>query len=101
MRVDAEPSEADRYQLIRTYFAMLVEEDIPGAAGKMKQFASWFTHGVHGGAVLRKAIYEAKDEPAILSAVDQFFEELLAEPVAAGEPKSIQSRPLSCCCTKT
>jgi len=96
-----EPSEADRYQLIRTYFAMLVEEDIPGAAGKMKQFASWFTHGVHGGAVLRKAIYEAKDEPAILSAVDQFFEELLAQPVAAGEPKSIQSRPLSCCCTKT
>ena len=26
---------------------------------------------------------EAKDEPTILSAVDQFFEELLAEPVAA------------------
>ena len=66
-----EPSEADRYQLIRTYFAMLAEEDIPGGAGKMKQFASWFTHGVHGGAVLRKSIYEAKDEPAILGAVDQ------------------------------
>ena len=30
-----------------------------------------------------KAIYEAKDEPAILGAVDQFFEELLAQTVAA------------------
>src|SRR6266852_1861875 len=41
-----EPSEADRYQMIRTYFQMLIEEEMPGAEGKMKQFASWFTHGV-------------------------------------------------------
>ena len=43
-----EPSEADRYQMIRTYFEMLIEEEMPGAEGKMKQFASWFTHGVAG-----------------------------------------------------
>jgi len=67
------PTEQDRYQLIRTYFAMLVEERMPGAAGKMKQFASWFTHGVHGGAALRKAIYEAGNERAILARVDEFF----------------------------
>ena len=42
--------EADRYQLIRTYYQMLAEEEIPGAIGKMKQFASWFTHGVRNGA---------------------------------------------------
>ena len=55
-----EPSEADRYQMIRTYFEMLIEEEMPGAEGKMKQFASWFTHGVAGGSALRKAIYESK-----------------------------------------
>ncbi len=54
-----EPTEADRYQMIRTYFQMLIEEELPDAVGKMKQFASWFTHGVPGGAGLRKAIYES------------------------------------------
>ncbi len=91
-----EPSEQDRYRLIRTYFGMLLgESDLlpsePGneqpcighsdpakahkeAQGKMKQFASWFTHGVPGGSALRKAIYEAKTGPAILDAVERFFE---------------------------
>jgi tRNA-dihydrouridine synthase B len=69
-----EPGESDRYQMIRTYFEMLIEEEMPGAAGKMKQFASWFTHGVPGGAALRKAIYEAKVEREILDRVVNFFE---------------------------
>ena len=69
-----EPSEGDRYEMIRTYFQMLIEEELPDAAGKMKQFASWFTHGVPGGAALRKAIYEAKSAPEILGRVEEFFE---------------------------
>ena len=72
-----EPSEADRYQMIRTYFQMLIEEELPDAVGKMKQFASWFTHGVPGGAALRKAIYDSKSAPEILERVEQFFEERL------------------------
>ena len=72
-----EPSEADRYQMIRTYFEMLIEEELPDAVGKMKQFASWFTHGVPGGAGLRKAIYESKSALEILARVEQFFEERL------------------------
>src|SRR5580693_5755977 len=72
-----EPSEADRYQMIRTYFQMLIEEELPDAVGKMKQFASWFTHGVPGGAALRKAIYESKSAPEILARVENFFEERL------------------------
>ncbi|HVO60693.1 MAG TPA: tRNA dihydrouridine synthase DusB [Terriglobales bacterium] len=72
-----EPTESDRYQMIRTYFQMLIEEEMPGAAGKMKQFASWFTHGVVGGAALRKAIYEAKSEHEILARVEEFFERIL------------------------
>ena len=72
-----EPSEADRYQMIRTYFEMLIEEEMPGAEGKMKQFASWFTHGVAGGAALRKAIYESKSRVEILASVEGFFENRL------------------------
>ena len=77
-----EPTEVDRYQMIRTYFQMLLEEEMPGSEGKMKQFASWFTHGVPGGAALRKAIYEAKSGAEILQNVESFFESRLA-PVAA------------------
>jgi nifR3 family TIM-barrel protein len=73
-RMYDEPTEADRYQMIRTYFQMLLEEGMPGAEGKMKQFASWFTHGVPGGAALRKAIYEAKSGAEILGRVEEFFE---------------------------
>jgi tRNA-dihydrouridine synthase B len=72
-----EPTEADRYQMIRTYFQMLIEEELPDAVGKMKQFASWFTHGVPGGAGLRKAIYESKGAPEILTRVEEFFEQRL------------------------
>jgi tRNA-dihydrouridine synthase B len=72
-----EPTEADRYQMIRTYFQMLIEEELPDAVGKMKQFASWFTHGVPGGAGLRKAIYESKNAPEILVRVEDFFEQRL------------------------
>jgi tRNA-dihydrouridine synthase B len=69
-----EPTEADRYQMIRTYFQMLIEEELPDAVGKMKQFASWFTHGVPGGAGLRKEIYESRSAVEILGRVEEFFE---------------------------
>jgi tRNA-dihydrouridine synthase len=77
-----QPAEADRYQMIRTYFEMLIDEELPDATGKMKQFASWFTHGVPGGAALRKAIYEAKAEREILTRVEEFFESRLRPEVA-------------------
>ena len=84
--------------MIRDYFGMLVDEiAIEEAAeaaraaaitasgqiardqrhrdcvGKMKQFASWFTHGVPGGSALRKQIFESKNGDAVLDAVDRFF----------------------------
>jgi tRNA-dihydrouridine synthase B len=71
------PTEVDRYNMIRTYFQMLIEEVLPDAPGKMKQFASWFTHGVYNGSHLRKAIYDAKTEERILEEVEKFFESVL------------------------
>src|SRR5580698_6239166 len=92
------PTDQDRYRMIRTYFQMLVDEiaveeaaEAARAAaitaqgqlareqrhrdcvGKMKQFASWFTHGVPGGSSLRKQIFESRNGDAVLSAVESFF----------------------------
>jgi tRNA-dihydrouridine synthase B len=78
-----QPTEVDRYQMIRTYFQMLIEEELPDAVGKMKQFASWFTHGVPGGAALRKEIYESKSDVEVLRRVEDFFEARLC---GAGVP---------------
>jgi tRNA-dihydrouridine synthase B len=78
-----QPTSMDRYHMIRDYFLMLMEEDQNAAtSGRMKQFASWFTHGVPGGAILRKSIYEAKSSAAVLTAVDAFF---AAEPACEVE----------------
>jgi nifR3 family TIM-barrel protein len=74
----------DRYRMIRAYFEMLLTEaeatrDLPRDArmgdptGKMKQFATWFTHGVPGGAKLRAAIYHARTGPDVLGEVERFF----------------------------
>jgi tRNA-dihydrouridine synthase B len=87
------PTEADRYQMIRTYFQMLIEEELPDAVGKMKQFASWFTHGVPGGAGLRKAIYESKSAVEILGRVEDFFEARL-QPCGAGAPSTSSGQGL-------
>ena len=56
-----EPSEADRYQMIRTYFQMLVEEEIPGRR-RQDEAVRLLVHARRSGrsAGLRKAIYEAQ-----------------------------------------
>jgi nifR3 family TIM-barrel protein len=97
------PTVEDRYRMIRAYFQMLLNEvevtkDLPRdarlgeTAGKMKQFATWFTHGVVGGAKLRRSIYTARTGPAVLAEVDAFFQaqiaeggNLMMEPEDAGE----------------
>jgi len=87
-----QPTDADRYQMIRTYFKMLVDETMHGSPGKMKQFVAWFTHGVPNGTALRRACYDAHTGPAILASVERFFEELLsghapAQPFVSPQPE--------------
>jgi nifR3 family TIM-barrel protein len=78
-----EPSETDRYHMIRRYFRMLLdwsgERHDSEIAGKMKQFATYFTHGVRNGARLRADIYHARTGAEIYDCVERFF-----GPVAAG-----------------
>jgi len=68
------PSERQRYEIMRTYYAMLCDRDTPDTVGKMKQFATYFTHGVRNGSKLRAEIYKATKADQILDQVDAFFE---------------------------
>ncbi len=99
------PTNKDRHRMIRDYFHRLLAEaeehpDVTHPAetdeakrqkrdhesaqreaiGKMKQFASWFTHGVPGGAALRRAIFEAKRGDEVIDRVDTFFAECTLYP---------------------
>ncbi len=113
------PTDQDRYRMIRTYFQMLLDEiaieeaaeaaraaSITSAGqtareqrhrdcvGKMKQFASWFTHGVPGGSGLRKAIFEAKNGAVVLDSVEAFFAARADEREhASGEAAARQHAP--------
>jgi tRNA-dihydrouridine synthase B len=69
-----QPTDHDRYALMKTYYAMLSERGEADAAGKMKQFATYFTHGIRNGARLRVAVYQSKDVSAIMDAVNAFFD---------------------------
>src|SRR6266700_2223470 len=60
-----EPTHRDRYDMMRTYYAMLLDRREDDATGRMKQFATYFTHGIRGGAKLRNAIYHAKEAVSI------------------------------------
>jgi nifR3 family TIM-barrel protein len=68
-----QPTDQDRYEMMRTYYAMLLERGEDDAVGKMKQFATYFTHGIRGGGQLRVAIYQAKEAKRIAGLVDEFF----------------------------
>jgi tRNA-dihydrouridine synthase B len=77
-----EPTQQDRYDMMRRYYAMLIARAERDATGKMKQFATYFTHGVRHGAQLRANIYKAQEPAVILDMVDEFFqtEPALPEP---------------------
>lgn len=72
------PPESARYEIMRRYYTMLTDHGSADAVGKMKQFATYFTHGVRNGSRLRADIYHAIHAPQILDLVDAFFERELA-----------------------
>jgi tRNA-dihydrouridine synthase B len=68
-----EPTETDRYQLLSGYFRSLMDAEMPDAIGKMKQFATLFTHGVRNGGELRQQVHHSETAGEILDRVDAFF----------------------------
>jgi tRNA-dihydrouridine synthase len=98
------PTAEDRYRMIRAYFEMLLAEaetsqELPRDArmgdpvGKMKQFATWFTHGVPGGAKLRAAIYQARNAAGVLAEVERFFTTQTASGDLPAEGEGAQAFP--------
>jgi nifR3 family TIM-barrel protein len=115
------PTDMDRYRMIRDYFERLMAEvaehpEVVGPAesdldkrlkrnhesaqrdaiGRMKQFASWFTHGVPGGATLRREIFEARRGAQVIDKVEAFFTQRAelqesSPALTAGEPDSATS----------
>lgn len=71
------PTDRERYEIMKTYYTMLEEHGEADTVGKMKQFATYFTHGVRNGSKLRTAIYAAQETRRILELVDGFFAEQL------------------------
>jgi len=68
------PTEQDRYEIMSTYYRMMDDEIDPHEAiGKMKQFATYFTHDVRNGAKLRTTIYHLHTPADIRDHVDRFF----------------------------
>lgn len=79
-----QPNQTDRYEIMKRYFKMLESTNWPEVVGKMKQFTSYFTHGVRNGAHLRASIYKHNTPGEVIHAVEEFFErELEADTVAA------------------
>ncbi len=70
----AEPTTGDRYRIMRSYYSRLIERAEPDLVGKMKQFATYFSHGVRNGAALRRQIHLAHSAAEILERLDRFFE---------------------------
>ena len=75
-----EPTETDRYHLLSGYFRSLIEADMPDAIGKMKQFASLFTHGIRNGSTLRYDVHHSDSAVEILDRVDAFFNSAVSTP---------------------
>jgi tRNA-dihydrouridine synthase B len=103
------PTFDDRHHMIGSYFQMLLDEaeatkDLPRdarlgeTAGKMKQFATWFTHGVPGGAKLRSAIYQSRTGADVLTQVNAFFSTKPSadEVLETGNEMAFSETPLVC-----
>ncbi len=73
------PPDRARYDMMKQYYVMLQEHGESDAVGKMKQFATYFTHGVRNGSKLRTEIYRAREVRQILEIVDCFFTEQLGQ----------------------
>ncbi len=101
-----QPTVEDRYRMIRSYFQMLLDEAeasqalprdarMGETAGKMKQFASWFTHGVAGGAKLRASIFQARTGADVLAQVDAFFTALATAPAEMLTADEVDGSPFA------
>jgi len=58
-----EASQQDRYDMMRQYYGMLIAQRGARFVGKMKQFATYFTHGVRHGAPTARVDLQGAGQP--------------------------------------
>jgi tRNA-dihydrouridine synthase B len=92
------PADRERYNIMKTYYLMLEHAGESDAIGKMKQFATYFTHGVRNGSKLRTEVYRSQSVQQVLETVDQFFADQLTEAASAVAPAAIPLPALDCAC---
>ncbi len=68
-----QPTDAERHRLLSGYYAQIAAANSADAVGKMKQFASWFTHGIVNGTELRRSVHLARTTQEVLDRTEQFF----------------------------
>jgi tRNA-dihydrouridine synthase B len=89
-----EPTDLDRYDLLSAYFRRLIAAGLPDAIGKMKQFASLFTHGVRNGAELRRQVHTSRTTQEVLDRVDEFFARQRNDAQTGPAPVAAMASPL-------
>jgi len=67
------PTSEDRHQLLSGYYGKILSANLPDGVGKMKQFASWFTHGIGNGSELRRIVHSARTPGEVVENVERFF----------------------------
>jgi len=68
------PAAMERRRLMRGYYERLMERQEADTTGKMKQFATYFSHGLRNGSRLRAEIHHAHTPGEIMQRLDSFFE---------------------------
>lgn len=80
----AQPTLADRRDLILGHFRMVAERESSAfAMHKLRKFTGWYTHGLPNGRHLRQEINQLPDVDSFLAAVESFLDELVEEEQAA------------------
>ena len=79
----SEPTLAERRDLILDHFRLLAHrEEERYALHKLRKFTGWYTHGLPHGRRLRQRINHLPDVDTFLTAVEEFFEQILAQEAA-------------------
>ncbi len=87
------PEDSERYELMKRYYLMLQSAGEKDMVGKMKQFATYFTHGIRNGSKLRTEIYRTQAAEEILEKVDRFFEQQVNQKERDFIPAPITAAP--------
>jgi tRNA-dihydrouridine synthase len=87
------PTTADRERLLSDYYQKIIASAQPDSLGKMKQFASWFTHGVENGTELRRIVHAARTPSEALECVETFFQRPAAAKADGLSVNGIVSQP--------